>query len=240
MLAEQYLRERLQTLPEGAKVLDVGCGDCSLALWIENIRPDLEFYGVDIARHGQLPGHVTFSELDLDHDSFPYEENTFDLVYSRHVLEHLHNPIAMFGEMCRVAKEGGIVFVEAPSDRSTWFSFPWAQHWHLILSFYDDPTHIGRPWSPQALYRLGRCWGMTPCVSRYETTLRARLLFLPQMLWGWLMRDPDRIVETWWHALGWVAYSAYRKPLHAHNCVRYSYISYRGCQPGAPMSDPLS
>lgn len=44
--------------------------------------------------------------------SFPYPENMFDYVYSRHVLEDLQNPDFAFQEMIRVATSG---FIETPS-----------------------------------------------------------------------------------------------------------------------------
>lgn len=51
-------------------------------------------------------------KIDMDVELLPFEDNTFDFLYSRHVLEDLQNPDFAFKEMLRVAKNG---FVETPS-----------------------------------------------------------------------------------------------------------------------------
>lgn len=51
-------------------------------------------------------------QIDLDTQPFPYKTNSFDFLYSRHVLEDIQNPDFAFSEMIRVAKEG---FIETPS-----------------------------------------------------------------------------------------------------------------------------
>jgi SAM-dependent methyltransferase len=51
-------------------------------------------------------------KLDMDVDLLPYEDNSFDFVYSRHVLEYLQNPDFAFKEIIRVSKNG---FIETPS-----------------------------------------------------------------------------------------------------------------------------
>jgi len=40
------------------------------------------------------------------------KDDTFDVVFSRYVLEHLADPVGMLKEMRHVLKRGGIVFVQ--------------------------------------------------------------------------------------------------------------------------------
>ena len=42
-------------------------------------------------------------------------DNTFDFVYSSHVLEHTPNPISSLNDQLRVTKAGGIVYVAMPN-----------------------------------------------------------------------------------------------------------------------------
>ena len=55
---------------------------------------------------------VLHIKLDLDTDTFPFEDNYFDFVYCRHVLQELNHPVNAYNEMTRVAKNG---FIETPS-----------------------------------------------------------------------------------------------------------------------------
>ena len=46
-------------------------------------------------------------------------DNTFDFVYSSHVLEHTPNPISSLNDQLRVTKAGGIVYVAIPNKKNT-------------------------------------------------------------------------------------------------------------------------
>jgi SAM-dependent methyltransferase len=48
-------------------------------------------------------------------ESLPYEENTFDVVISDNVLEHLVNPEKVFKEVHRVLKPGGYYLFKTPN-----------------------------------------------------------------------------------------------------------------------------
>ena len=53
-----------------------------------------------------------YKTCDFNHDKLPYEDNEFDFVYARHVIEDLYNPFNLLKEMSRVAKKG---YIETPS-----------------------------------------------------------------------------------------------------------------------------
>jgi ubiquinone/menaquinone biosynthesis C-methylase UbiE len=48
-------------------------------------------------------------------ESLPYEDNSFDLVYSANVLEHLKEPCNVFNEVRRVLKPGGAFITKTPN-----------------------------------------------------------------------------------------------------------------------------
>lgn len=54
----------------------------------------------------------TFYDLDLNRDRLPYDDQSVDFVYCRHVLEDLENPMHLLSEIKRVAKAG---WIETPS-----------------------------------------------------------------------------------------------------------------------------
>ena len=50
-------------------------------------------------------------------ESLPYDNSSFDLVFSDNVLEHLENPHDVFAEVERVLKPGGLLLVKTPNMR---------------------------------------------------------------------------------------------------------------------------
>ena len=60
--------------------------------------------------------HVVTGEnvinLDVCNMKFPFADDEFDLVYARHILEDVQNPVYVFKELLRVGKRG---YVETPS-----------------------------------------------------------------------------------------------------------------------------
>jgi SAM-dependent methyltransferase len=115
---------------DGATVLDVGGGPGYFRsafrevgaryLWVE---PDID----EMSAGGIVePGRVLGSALDL-----PFQTGALDVCYSSNVLEHVGDPWRMGGEMIRVTRPGGIVFLSF----TNWLS-PWGGHetspWHYL------------------------------------------------------------------------------------------------------------
>ena len=69
-------------------------------------------------------------ECDLEKDPFPFEDNYFDFVFSKSVLEHVRNTENVVRETYRVLKPGGITVQLTPD---------WATDYRM---FWDDPTHV--------------------------------------------------------------------------------------------------
>lgn len=56
---------------------------------------------------------TNYTEIDIDNTRFPYNDDSFDFIYCRHVLEDIQNPDFALNEMFRVSKFGG--YIETPS-----------------------------------------------------------------------------------------------------------------------------
>ena len=113
---------------ENLKVLDVGCGRGDfLNAFIE---AGLEGYGVDYsdAAVEHCP-NATIRKADLENDEIPFKNDMFDVVFSKSVLEHFHNPEVPVGEMYRVLKPGGLIISMVPS---------WEYCWDI---YFEDYTH---------------------------------------------------------------------------------------------------
>ncbi|MDL2259341.1 class I SAM-dependent methyltransferase [Deltaproteobacteria bacterium OttesenSCG-928-K17] len=101
--------------PDGAKVLDAGCGSGFSALLL--LRPRLKFIkylGVDISAAVDVakqrfaaqnePGEFIQETLT----SLPFEAPVFDVIFSEGVLHHTDNPAQTFDELAKLLLPGGL------------------------------------------------------------------------------------------------------------------------------------
>lgn len=100
------LRNHLAALlPNGASVLDVGCGDGALAYSILQSRPDVEIRGIDA-----LIWKETTIRIDqFDGQVIPYEDASFDVVMFVNVLHHTEDPTVLLREAKRVARKSIVI-----------------------------------------------------------------------------------------------------------------------------------
>jgi SAM-dependent methyltransferase len=88
----------LSQFPPGAAILDVGSGTRRLRADVVNVEIDL-FDHVDVVANGSR---------------LPFAADTFDLVISQAVLEHVPHPNEVVRDMARVLRPGGQIYVEIP------------------------------------------------------------------------------------------------------------------------------
>ena len=102
----RVLRDSLTRLiPQGASVLDVGCGDGLLAYLIAQSRPDLDVRGIDVLVRGQT--HIRVDAFDGR--VIPYGDASFDVAMFVDVLHHTQEPLPLLREAARVARKAIII-----------------------------------------------------------------------------------------------------------------------------------
>ncbi|WP_157250366.1 class I SAM-dependent methyltransferase [Nonomuraea typhae] len=108
----------------GRTVLDVGGGPGYFAR--EFRRRGARCVCVDVNAGELAGGGLLGSALDL-----PFRDGSVDVCFSSNVLEHVPDPWRMAGEMVRVTRPGGLVFLAY----TNWLS-PWGGHetspWHYL------------------------------------------------------------------------------------------------------------
>jgi SAM-dependent methyltransferase len=93
-------------------ILDAGCGLDAPILSEHANRCKLAL-GVDLVDVFQAPDTVKVLRADLS--ALPVGDGTFDLIFSRSVLEHLPSPSQTFQELSRVLKTGGNIILVTPN-----------------------------------------------------------------------------------------------------------------------------
>ena len=97
----RVLAEALASLlPQGASVLDVGCGDGTIAALLMERRPDVRIEGVEILPRAscRIPCHA------FDGDHLPFSDKAFDVCLFVDVLHHTTDVTCLLRESARVAR----------------------------------------------------------------------------------------------------------------------------------------
>ena len=112
------------------KILDIGCG---------NNKAEGAL-GIDISSDTQA---------DVIHDieqfPYPFEDESFDEIVSKQVLEHLEKPLEALDEVYRLLKPGGKMMIQVPHF-SCHYAFRSLHHKHFFSYFSLDTylTKYGR------------------------------------------------------------------------------------------------
>ena len=101
-----------QLVPQGSRVLDLGCGDGAMLAHLQKTR-SCTGYGVEIADANVLAcvkRGVNVIQLNLDEGLAMFDDASFDVVLQIDTLQHLRNAEVMLRETVRVGRVGIIAF----------------------------------------------------------------------------------------------------------------------------------
>jgi SAM-dependent methyltransferase len=119
------------------KILDIGCRSGDFLLSVKN---KCEAYGVEVnpvdAKYCNEAGLNVFCGILEDAD---FEDDFFDAIVLSHVMEHLPSPKKTLGEIYRILKPGGKVYILCPNPESYGkriFGRYW-YGWHIPFHFYS-------------------------------------------------------------------------------------------------------
>ena len=129
------------------KVLEIGAGNGFNAAFLSKISdsvistdlpdPDATTHtpGLELARNTLKALDVHNVEVEAaSANDLPYEDNSFDMVFSSHVIEHVPNNAKAIEEIHRVLKPGGINFMVIPTRTSHFYGiFAYWSHWIPVI-----------------------------------------------------------------------------------------------------------
>jgi len=99
-------------VPQGARVLDLGCGDGALLAHLQQHR-GCTGYGVELDDanvHACVQRGVNVLQLNLDEGLSLFDDQSFDVVLQIDTLQHLRNAETMLQETVRVGRVGIVAF----------------------------------------------------------------------------------------------------------------------------------
>ena len=99
-------------VPQGARVLDLGCGDGALLAYLQQHK-GCTGYGVELSDanvHACVQRGVNVIQLNLDDGLNMFADQSFDVVLQIDTLQHLRNAETMLRETARVGKIGIVAF----------------------------------------------------------------------------------------------------------------------------------
>lgn len=105
----------------------------------------------DVKSKVYLNNTIKFEKVDMNYEKFPFNDDTFDMIYSKSLIEHLNKPENYFRECYRVLKKGGKIITFTPNWET--------QYKH----FFDDITHI-RPYTKVSLRESHLLFGFDNCM----------------------------------------------------------------------------
>ena len=116
LASSQAVSDTLQAIaalvPEGSRVLDLGCGDGALLAHLQQHK-GCTGYGVELDDtnvHACVQRGVNVLQLNLDQGLTLFGDHSFDVVLQIDTLQHLRNAETMLRETARVGRTGIVAF----------------------------------------------------------------------------------------------------------------------------------
>jgi 2-polyprenyl-3-methyl-5-hydroxy-6-metoxy-1,4-benzoquinol methylase len=154
-IALQFYYRLAASFVQSGKVLDYGCG---MGHFIKRFKEGYEPWAYDVSTDAleSVKDIAPYVNICLSPDSL--EENTFDLIVSLHVLEHMANPLETLLMFQRLLSNRGILIYVVPNasgmghriKKQQWIGYGDPSH----VSLYDAKTWLS--WTDNAGFRIMR------------------------------------------------------------------------------------
>jgi 2-polyprenyl-3-methyl-5-hydroxy-6-metoxy-1,4-benzoquinol methylase len=124
------------------RLLEVGCGNGTRLIKMQKLGWEVEGQDVDVnaVENVRLTYGLTTHLGDLAQLRLPAE--SYHAIIMNHVIEHVHDPIALLQECRRLLKSGGVIVVVTPNPnsfghstfREAWIGLDVPRHLHLFTA----------------------------------------------------------------------------------------------------------
>ena len=128
-------------------------------------------YGIDLGESNSLEDR--FFKVDLQNEKYPFEDESFDIIFSKSVIEHLRDPDYLVDEAYRLLKPGGTFICMTPSWKHSYKE-----------QFYIDHTHV-TPFTRHSLETICELSGFkSKCIYFFQLPLIWKYPVLNFFRWG--------------------------------------------------------
>ena len=111
-LALESIQWMDELIEDAHTVLDLGCGEAFCQIYFEGV--ELEYTGVCLQRDFYQARERGKNVLGLDFSFLPFEDSSYDVLFSRHSLEHSPFPLITLMEWHRVCNKYLMLVLPAP------------------------------------------------------------------------------------------------------------------------------
>lgn len=136
-VAPELIDLYFERLGDPTTVLDIGCGQGSFGT--VRAKCDVEVVGIDIDSGALRTAKEREKAVlcDLESASLPFDDDTFDGIIAKDILEHLSEPTDVLVEMKRVLEESGRAVISVPMAKP---NVVWNDYTH-VRGFTEDALH---------------------------------------------------------------------------------------------------
>lgn len=154
----------IKTLKRNAKILDMGAGDGSLAIfrnWPQPVRSDLQMFAFSLEKGANFDSYDRYELGDWERNPPLFDGMSFDAIFASHFIEHVSDPLAFVRWAAQRLTDDGRLYLEWPSQKAT--SLPprddvIGKGINIIISnFYDDHTHRDIPKTNSVIRQIEKC-----------------------------------------------------------------------------------
>lgn len=166
----EFMVDRARTVPQQARVLDVGAGEAPYA----ELFAHTEYVTLDweASPHAGARGAMVIGSAD----AIPLDSGSFDAVVLTQVLEHVRRPAVVMAEIARVLRPGGRLFATVP----------------LAWELHEEPHDYWR-FTAHALGMLLEDAGMEAiAIAPRGDSLSTLAQLMKNVAWSLLGEQPDQ------------------------------------------------
>ena len=189
----QELRKLKKSLPDSPEILDAGSGfgQCDFTMALQ--FPGANITAVDVKQEQIDDCNSFFSKIGKsDRLKFEYADltqydhpDTFDLVISVDVMEHIEDDVAVFKNLAKSLKKGGVLLISTPSDQGGS-----DVHDDHEDSFIDE--HVRDGYSIEDIESKLKTAGFDTIRSRYSYGTAGKISWKISMKWPIMMVNTSK------------------------------------------------
>ena len=138
--AEWMVKRIRDKLPSNPFIVDVGCGAGNSVDFFREVFSGCTWIGVDIKESPEVRERrrTDAAFMDFDGINIPLPTGSADLVFSRHVLEHVRYPEALLKDVARILKRDGLM-VGSTSHLEPYHSY---QYWNFTPFGFKEIANV--------------------------------------------------------------------------------------------------